>query len=169
MPVDLLVFLLAAFLGALVAGLAGFAFGLIASAIWLHAITPAQSAPLIAAFAIVIQGGTLWKLRQAVDIRRLLPFLAGAVLGIPLGAEVLRWATPAQMRSLIGIALVLFSVYSLARPQLPKVEGGGLADGIVGVISGLVGGSTGLAGIPGGHFVVGRRTNSVPCFNQSWS
>jgi uncharacterized protein len=148
MQVDLIVFLLAAFLGALVAGLAGFAFGLIASPIWLHVIAPAQSAPLIAAFAVVIQGGTLWKLRHAIDIRRLLPFLIGGALGIPIGAEVLRWATPAQMRSLIGIGLVLFSVYSLVRPKLPKLEGGALADGIVGVISGLVGASSGLAGIP---------------------
>ena len=147
-PLDLLVFLVASFVGAVVAGVAGFAFGLIASAIWLHAITPAQSAALIAAFAIVIQGSTLWKLRHAVEARRLLPFLIGGALGIPLGAEVLRWATPAQMRAFVGLALVLFSVYSLARPKLPIVNGGRVSDGAVGVVSGFLGGSTGLAGIP---------------------
>ena len=52
------------------------------------------------------------------------------------------------MRSLIGLLLVLFSTYSLARPRLVVARGGALADGMVGVISGLVGGSTGLAGIP---------------------
>jgi uncharacterized membrane protein YfcA len=51
------------------------------------------------------------------------------------------------MRSLIGLALVLFSIYSLARPKLPTVSGGPIADGVVGVISGILGGSTGLAGI----------------------
>src|SRR3990170_1038656 len=147
-PLDLLVFVLAAFLGALVAGVAGFAFGLIASAIWLHAITPVQSAALIAAFAIVIQGSTLWKLRHAIKPSRLLPMLLGGALGIPLGAEVLRWAAPSQMRTLVGLALVLFSVYSLARPKLPIVTGGRVADGVVGLLSGLLGGSTGLAGIP---------------------
>jgi len=55
-PMDLALFFVATFLGAVVAGVAGFAFGLIASAIWLHIISPAQSAPLIAAFAILIQG-----------------------------------------------------------------------------------------------------------------
>ena len=130
MPAEPIVYLIAAFIGALVAGLAGFAFGLIESAIWLHVITPAQSAPLIAAFAIVIQGGTLWKLRHAIDIQRLMPFLVGAVFGTPLGAEVVRWATSAQMRSFIGVGLVLFSVYSLVRPKLPIVRGSGLADGI---------------------------------------
>lgn len=96
MPAEPIVYLIAAFIGALVAGLAGFAFGLIESAIWLHVITPAQSAPLIAAFAIVIQGGTLWKLRHAIDVPRLMPFLVGVVFGIPLGAEVVRWATPVK-------------------------------------------------------------------------
>ena len=70
-PMDLALFFVATLLGAVVAGVAGFAFGLIASAIWLHIIPPAQSAPLIAAFAILIQGATLWKLRHAVQISRL--------------------------------------------------------------------------------------------------
>ena len=49
---DLALFFVTTLLGTVVAG---FAFGLIASAIWLHIIPPAQSAPLIAAFAILIQ------------------------------------------------------------------------------------------------------------------
>jgi hypothetical protein len=60
---------------------AGFAFGLIPSAIWLHAIAPAQSAVLISAFAIIIQGASLWKLRHAVQVSRLVPFLVGGAAG----------------------------------------------------------------------------------------
>ena len=147
-PLEIIIFVGACFTGALVAGVAGFAFGLIASAIWLHAIAPAQSAALIAAFAIIIQGASLWKLRHAVQFSRLIPFFTGGVLGIPLGAEILRWASPSAMRAFVGVALVLFSVYSLVRPRLPIVGGGKLADSVVGVASGFLGGSTGLAGIP---------------------
>jgi len=147
-PFELALFLIAAFTGALVSGIAGFAFGLFASAIWLHVVTPAQSAALIAAFAIVIQGLSLWKLRHALKLSRLWPYLIGAALGIPLGAAVLCWASPPHMRAFIGVALVLFSIYSLVRPKLPTVGGGKFADGVIGAISGFVGGSTGLAGIP---------------------
>jgi len=147
-PFELALFLIAAFTGALVSGIAGFAFGLFASAIWLHVVTPAQSAALIAAFAIVIQGLSLWKLRHALKLSRLWPYLIGAALGIPLGAAVLSWTSPPHMRAFIGAALVLFSIYSLVRPKLPNVEGGKFADGVIGAISGFVGGSTGLAGIP---------------------
>jgi uncharacterized protein len=148
LPIDLLLFILATFVGALVTGIAGFAFGLIASAIWLHVITPTQSAALIAAFAIVIQGATLWKIRHAVKFSRLIPFLVGGALGVPLGAYVLRWASPAHMRMFVGVALILFSLYSLLRPKLRPVQGGAVAEGVVGVVSGFLGGSTGLAGIP---------------------
>jgi hypothetical protein len=39
-PTDLALFFVATLLGAIVAGIAGFALGLIASAIWLHIIPP---------------------------------------------------------------------------------------------------------------------------------
>jgi len=142
------VFILATFLGAFVAGIAGFAFGLIASAVWLHVITPVQSAVLIAAYAILIQGATLWKLRHAVRTRRLVPFVVGGAIGIPLGATILNWATPGQMRGVVGAALTLFSIYNLARPTLPAIGGGLACDSFVGVSTGLFAGSTGLAGIP---------------------
>jgi uncharacterized protein len=130
LPIDLLLFILATFVGALVTGIAGFAFGLIASAIWLHAITPAQSAALIAAFAIVIQGATLWKVRHVVQFSRLVPFLVGGALGVPLGAYVLRWASPSHMRMFVGVALILFSLYSLVRPKLRSVQSGTIGEGL---------------------------------------
>jgi len=145
---DVALFFVATLLGAIVAGVAGFAFGLIASAIWLHIIPPAESPPLIAAFAILIQGATLWKLRHALRIWRLVPFVVGGAIGVPLGAAALRWTSADRMRAFIGGVLILFSLYSLARPKLPAVKGGALADGIVGLMSGAFSGSTGLAGIP---------------------
>jgi uncharacterized protein len=147
-PMDLALFFVATLLGAIVAGVAGFAFGLIASAIWLHIIPPSQSAPLIAAFAILIQGGTLWRLRHAVQISRLVPFVVGGAIGVPFGAAALNWVSPDQMRGFIGAALIVFSLYSLARPTLPAVKGSAIADSIVGLLSGVLSGSTGLAGIP---------------------
>jgi hypothetical protein len=50
---DLGLFLVATFVAAVVTGLAGFAFGLIASAVWLHILTPLQTATLIIAFGLV--------------------------------------------------------------------------------------------------------------------
>ena len=43
--------------------------------------------------------------------------------------------------------LILFSLYNLMRPQLAPVTAGKAADGAIGVLNGVIGGATGLAGI----------------------
>ena len=147
-PGLLALFGFATFLGALVAGLAGFAFGLIAAAIWLHILTPLQATTLIVCYGLIVQGYAVWKLRHALDWRRLLPMMIGGQFGIPLGVELLRWLPAADMRAAIGVVLIAFSLYSLLRPKLrPMADAGPLADGGAGVVSGIVGGATGLAGI----------------------
>src|SRR5881397_300900 len=95
---ELPLFLLATFAGALVAGLSGFAFGLVAASIWLYILTPLQTATLIIAFGLIVQGYSVWKLRHALDWRRLWPFMAGAALGVHFGVGILTWANPAHVR-----------------------------------------------------------------------
>jgi uncharacterized membrane protein YfcA len=141
---DLIIFLLATFAAALVAGLAGFAFGLVAAAAWLHVLTPLQTASLIIAFGLIVQGVAVWKLRHALQWRRLWPFLLGGMLGVAL----LSFANPDHVRAGIGAFLILYSIYALARPTLQPVHAGGApADAGVGLLNGILGGATGLAGI----------------------
>ncbi len=146
--VNLAIYLTATFAAALVTGIAGFAFGLVAAAVWLHILTPIQTATLIVAFGLVVQGISLWKLRHALQWPRLWPFLFGAVFGVPLGVAILDWTGPDQVRVTVGAVLVLYSVYSLARPAMKAVKrGGATADAGVGFLNGILGGLTGLAGI----------------------
>ena len=145
---DLVIFLIATFAGALVAGLSGFAFGLVAASIWLYILTPLQTATLIIAFGPIVQGYSVWKLRRALDWRKLWPFIAGAAIGVPLGVSILGWANPAHVRAGIGGFLILYSLYALLRPSLPPVtKCGPAADAAVGFANGVLGGITGLAGI----------------------
>src|SRR3954463_4641714 len=86
---ELALFLLATFAGAVVAGLSGFAFGLVAASLWLYILTPLQSANLIVAFGLIVQGYSVWKLRGALDWRKLWPFVLGAAFGVPAGVTLL--------------------------------------------------------------------------------
>lgn len=144
---SLSLFLGATFAAALVAGLAGFAFGLIAAAIWLHILTPLQTATLIVGYGLIVQGYAVWKLRHAMSWDRLWPFVLGAAPGVAPGVLVLGWANPAYVRIAIGVVLVLYAVYSLARPDLKPVHAGAATDTAVGFFNGILGGLTGLAGI----------------------
>jgi uncharacterized protein len=148
LSLDLAIFLTATFAGAVVAGLSGFAFGLVAASIWLYILTPLQTATLIVAFGLIVQGYSVWKLRRGLDWSRLWPFLLGAAIGVPVGIAILGWANPARVRAGIGVFLVLYSLYALFRPNLdPVSRGGAAADAGVGFANGVLGGITGLAGI----------------------
>ena len=145
---DLAIFLIATFAGALVAGLSGFAFGLVAASIWLYILTPLQTATLIVAFGLIVQGYSVWKLRHALEWARLWPFLLGAAVGVPVGVAILGWADPGHVRAGTGVFLVAYSLYALFRPKMESVTAGGAtADAGVGFLNGVLGGITGLAGI----------------------
>jgi uncharacterized protein len=141
-------FLVATFAAAAIAGLAGFAFGLVAAAVWLHVLTPIQTATLIIAFGLIVQGYSVWRLRAALNWERLWPFLLGAALGVPLGVSILDWANPGHLRKAIGALLVLYGIYGLARPRLGPIKAGGApANAAVGFLNGVLGAVTGFAGI----------------------
>ena len=148
LSVNLIIFLFGTFAAAFVTGLAGFAFGIVAVGIWLHVLPPVQTATLVVAYALLVQGYAVWKLRHALKMGRIMPLVIGRAVGIPAGAGLLGWASPAHLRFAVGVLLVLFSAYNLARPKLPELkQAGRLADGGIGVLNGLLGGSTGLGGI----------------------
>jgi uncharacterized protein len=146
--VDLTLFVAGAFAAAFVTGLAGFAFAIVAAAAWLHFLPPTQATALIVAYGLIVQGVSVWKLRRAIVWGRLMPFLIGGMIGVPLGIELLRWTDPATLRIAIGAILVIFSLWNLFRPSLASMaHAGTVADGAVGVLNGVIGGATGLAGI----------------------
>jgi uncharacterized protein len=144
---DLILFAAGTLTAALVTGVAGFAFGIVAAAVWLHFLSPAQTTALIVAYGLIVQGISVWKLRRSIRPARLLPFLLGGVIGVPIGVELLHWTSPVTLRISVGIVLIVFSLYGLVRPQLAPVTAGKAADGAIGVLNGLIGGATGFAGI----------------------
>ena len=119
----------------------------LAPSLWLYILTPVQTATLIVAFGLIVQGYSVWKLRGALDWQKLWPFIAGAAIGVPAGVALLTWSDPRSVRIAVGIILILYSVYAFFRPAL-KLSGGGRAgDAAVGLLNGALGGLTGLAGI----------------------
>jgi uncharacterized membrane protein YfcA len=140
-------FLLATFIGGVTTGLAGFAMGLVVSGIWLHILTPIQTAILIVGYGLLVQSYGIWKLRHALDWRKVAPFIIGGAIGVPIGAMLLAYINPAYLRTGVGVLLVLYSIYGLAKPALKPVHGGVPADIGIGFLNGLLGGLTGLAGI----------------------
>jgi uncharacterized membrane protein YfcA len=139
-------FLCTTFFGGIVTGLAGFAMGLVVSGVWLHILTPAQTASLIVGYGLLTQSYNIWKLRHALNWRTVAPFVIGGLIGVPTGAALVTYVDPNYVRTGVGVLLILYSVYSLARPHLKPRNAGFAADAGIGVINGVLGGMTGLAG-----------------------
>jgi uncharacterized membrane protein YfcA len=142
----LTLFLASVFFGGIVSGLAGFAMGLVVSGLWLQILTPEQSAGLIVGYGILVQSYSIWKLRHALRWRTIAPFIFGGIIGVPMGAGLLVYINPAALRIGVGLLLVFYSSYSLARPTLKPMHAGLAADTGVGIVNGVLGGMTGLAG-----------------------
>lgn len=140
------VFLLTTFLGGLVNGLAGFALGLVVSGIWLHILTPVQTATLIVGYGLLLQCYGIWKLRHALRWHAVLPFIIGGAVGVPLGTALLNYIDADYLRIGIGVLLIAYSTYSLARPHLKPMHAGFAVETGVGFLNGVLGGLTGLAG-----------------------
>ena len=144
---DLALFLGATFVAAVVAGVSGFAFALIAAAVWLHALTPLQTATLIVSYGILVQGYGAWKLRHAISWPRIWPFLVGGAPGVAIGVFVQRFADPAHVRTGIGVFLVLYAAFNLLRPDIKPLRSNLAIDMAIGLLSGILGATAGFAGI----------------------
>lgn len=145
--VTLGVFLATAFLGGVLSGLAGFAMGLMLSAIWLHFLPPVQTIALIIGYGFWSQLYAMWKLRRSLRWKSVAPFIVGGVFGVPAGALLLAHIAPAHLRIGIGGLMVAYSLYGFVQPRFEPVEAGVRAEVGVGFLNGLLAGLAGLSGI----------------------
>lgn len=139
--------LLGAFAGGFVSGLTGFGTGLTALAFWLHVVSPTLAAPLVIVCSVIAQVQNLPKIWRELDWPMLRPILAGGLIGVPLGAQLLTRIDPETFKAAIGGVLICYSGFMLLfRPQFSTSWGGRLADGVVGLSAGVLGGLAGLSG-----------------------
>jgi uncharacterized membrane protein YfcA len=131
--------------GGFVQGLSGFAFGLVAMAVWAWALDPVLAGPLVVFGSLVGQLLSAGSIRRGFDPRRVLPFVAGGVLGVPLGVALLRHIDPLAFKLAVGVLLVVWCPAMLLARDLPRVAGGGrFADAGAGMLGGVMGGLGGL-------------------------
>lgn len=148
MPLEIFALLAGAFAAAFVSGAFGFGNALVAAAVWLPFLEPRAAVPLIIITGLVMHAWSLRALRTKPDLRRLMPFIAGGLVGAPLGTWLLTLAEPAPFRRAVGVILCLYGITALLlRPGRMRLNPPPAADGAVGAAAGLLGNFAGLAGI----------------------
>lgn len=146
-PVVVAVVVLGAAVGGFVQGLSGFAFSMVALSIWAWAVEPRLAAAMAVFGGLTGQVLAAVTVRRGFDLKRLLPFLAGGVVGIPIGVALLPHLDVTLFRVLFGSLLVTWCPVMLMARRLPHLQAGGRwADGVVGATGGVMGGLGGFTG-----------------------
>ncbi|MEQ8447392.1 MAG: sulfite exporter TauE/SafE family protein [Pelagibacterium sp.] len=147
METYLLIVLSGAAVAGFVQGLAGFAFALASLSIWAWAVDPALAAPMAVFGSLVGQLVTLPIVGRHFNFRGMLPFVAGGVLGVPLGIFLLSVLDPQGFKLALGIFMIVYCPIMLFVPAGFKVDfGGDWANAIAGWLGGIFGGLGGMSG-----------------------
>ena len=139
--------------GALIAGfiqgVSGFAFGLIATSLWAWSIEPQLVVPTVIFGSILGQLVSIQSVRRNIRLARVWPFLAGGLVGVPIGAALLPYLQIDVFRLVVGTVLVTYSSIVLLGARLPDVSRSGRAGDLgMSIVAGTMGGASALSGPP---------------------
>lgn len=146
-PMVYVIVIAGAVVAGFVQGLSGFAFGLVAMSFWAWTLDPAMAAVLSVAGGLTGQIAAAITVRRGFDLKTLAPFLAGGVVGIPVGVALLPHLEVHVFKTLLGAVLVIFCPMMLLAARMPRIElNSRIADGVAGLAGGVLGGIGGFTG-----------------------
>jgi uncharacterized membrane protein YfcA len=138
------------FVAAFCAGVAGFAFVLVAAGILLHVLPPSTTAPVLVLGSLFVQGLAMPTVWRDIAWPRLGLYVATATLGIPVGLLILVHGPARAIVAGVGVLLIVYAGYALARMALRhapvETRPDRRADAVVGFASGILGGIGGYVG-----------------------
>lgn len=116
----------------------GFGTALVAMPLLALVLGLPTATPLVALLMLTNITVLLSTTHQHVELRAAWQLLLSAAVGIPLGLYLVELAPERGLKALLGVVVVAFSAYNLARPRLPTLRSEawvvpfGLAAGILG-------------------------------------
>jgi uncharacterized membrane protein YfcA len=134
-------------LAGFVQGLSGFGFGLTAMSIWAWTLDPKLAAVLSVSGALTGQVVAAVTVRRGWDLRRLVPFIAGGLVGLPVGLAILPRLDVPMFKSVLGVFLVVVCPLMFFSARLPQVRGGRFGDAVAGAAGGVMSGIGGFSGV----------------------
>ncbi len=127
--------------------LTGFGFALIATPLLLLLMHTKSVIFVNLLLSMFLSVFILWQSRSYIELKRIVPFAVGGILGLPLGAYILLQITIPSLQLLVGV-LVLIFVIPLALGREHHIKKKGFVGSIAGFASGTLQISTSLSGPP---------------------
>lgn len=137
----------AVFFSAMIQGATGFGFVIVASPIMLIMFNPSLVVPVLVLQGFLLALILLMKIYSFVDIKQIWTLVLSGIIFTPLGTYFLVNLDAGVLKAIIGAVVGLTAIAMLSGMQL-KAKREKLMSIPVGALSGLLIGSTGLAGAP---------------------
>ncbi len=147
--IDLIVLLAGAIAAAFVSGLSGFAFALVSLSFWIWRFPLAELSAMVVFGSLVSQATAMPSVLRHIEPKLVAPYIAGAVLGLPIGTLLIAHVDLGLFRLFVGVLLIGFAAFQLlVGPRLRPRQGDALvAEVAIGWLSGVLGGLAGLSGV----------------------
>ena len=165
MPPELIL-LLVVLAASFTQGATGFGFGLLAMSVLPHLLGVRVAVPVVAVLGLAVCLVVLWRWRRHVDGRKILPLLAGEVVGVPLGVFFLIEVDERIVTATLGTILLAYGAGRLLvearQARTPDRGEPGRRPGpgwgvLAGLFAGTIGGAFNTGGPPLILYATARR------------
>ena len=135
------------FTSALARSTFGFGDALIAMPLLTLIIGVQTAAPLVAFVGLTIALTIVWRNWRSIDLKATWRLIVSSLIGIPVGILVLKTAPEETVKDLLGLSIMMISLYNLIRPALITLYQRKWAY-VFGFVAGVLGGAYNTNGPP---------------------
>lgn len=119
----------------------GFGDALVAMPLMTMLVGLKTATPTVALVAVTIATTILARNWRIADLRAALGLIIASCLGIPIGLVLLRDINEDFMKSLLGLILILYGMYSLVKPRFKQISAHLGLTFLFGFVAGVLGGA----------------------------
>lgn len=146
-------------LASLVQGITGFGFALIAVPLLSLFIPELRNiTPIIVIYSFLTNIIVLYKTKQYIDLKKILPLVIFGILATPIGTYILLYVNVNTLKIIVG-AIITVTALAMLKNYKINIKNQNISYGVVGLLSGLLNGSTGLSGPPVVLLLTNQNTN----------
>jgi uncharacterized membrane protein YfcA len=106
------------FVAAVLQSLSGFGFALIVMPVLTLVVGLHAAAPTVALVALILYIINVLRYRRSIDVRELSRLALASAIGVPIGVWTLANVDENLFKQIMGASLIVYAVYSLARPAM---------------------------------------------------
>jgi uncharacterized membrane protein YfcA len=143
----------------IVQGITGFGFALIAVPLLSLFIPELRNiTPIIVIYSFLTNIIIVYKTKQYIDLKKILPLIIFGILATPLGTYILLYVKVNTLKIIVG-AIITITALAMLKNFKINIKNQNISYGIVGLLSGFLNGSTGLSGPPVVLFLTNQNTD----------